>query len=96
MLIGITVGVYFGNVSINTLIQINGAVVGFFFIYLLPAVMHLKCLYWKSFGKDFLFEKKLVDGGDGKDGKDKGENVNEIEMQKSVSEDHGNSLPNLS
>lgn len=45
VLILITVGIYFGNVGINTLIEFNGAVLGFFFIYLLPAVMHFTCLY---------------------------------------------------
>lgn len=46
VLICITVGIYFGNVGIQILIEINGAIIGFFFIYLLPAVMHFKCLYF--------------------------------------------------
>lgn len=32
--------------GIDTLIEINGAVIGFFFIYFLPALLHVKCLYW--------------------------------------------------
>ena len=49
--VGVSMGVFFGNVSIESLIEINGAIIGFFFIYLLPAMMHAKCLYftcWKN------------------------------------------------
>ena len=40
--------VFFLKVTIGVLIEINGAIIGFFFIYLLPAVMHAKCLYFKK------------------------------------------------
>lgn len=33
------------KVEIGDIIEINGAVVGFFFIYFLPALTHIKCLY---------------------------------------------------
>lgn len=36
------------DVSITDIIDINGAVVGFFFIYLLPAMLHLKCMYFSK------------------------------------------------
>ena len=52
ILIGITVGIFFGKVKISTLIEINGAILGFFFIYLLPAAMHFVCLYYPGRKKD--------------------------------------------
>ena len=39
-------GIYMAGVSIDNLIEINGAVIGFFFIYFLPALLHVKCLYF--------------------------------------------------
>jgi hypothetical protein len=36
------------NVSISDIIDINGAVIGFFFIYFLPAFLHIKCLYFSK------------------------------------------------
>lgn len=36
------------QVNISDIIDINGAVIGFFFIYLIPAVLHLKCLYFSK------------------------------------------------
>jgi hypothetical protein len=41
----ISSGVFFAKITIENLIEINGAVIGFFFIYFIPAVMHFKCLY---------------------------------------------------
>jgi len=34
------------GVQIDILIQINGAVIAYFFMYLLPAVMHIRCRYF--------------------------------------------------
>lgn len=45
IVLALTIGVYFAGVSIDSLIEINGAVIGFFFIYFIPAAMHFKCLY---------------------------------------------------
>lgn len=36
------------EVNINDIIDINGAVIGFFFIYLIPAVLHIRCLYFST------------------------------------------------
>jgi hypothetical protein len=36
------------KISISSIIDINGAVIGFFFIYLIPAVLHIKCLYFSK------------------------------------------------
>ena len=43
--IGVSMLVYFLKVSIANLIEINGAIIGFFVIYFLPGLMHAKCLY---------------------------------------------------
>ena len=43
--VGLCSGIYAAQVGIDVLIEINGAIIGFFFIYLLPALMHGKCLY---------------------------------------------------
>jgi len=40
------------QVNINDIISINGAVIGFLFIYFMPALLHVKCLYF-SHGKRF-------------------------------------------
>ena len=34
--------------SIDKLIDINGAVIGFFFIYFFPVVLHVKCMYFSK------------------------------------------------
>ena len=34
--------------SIDKLIDINGAVIGFFFIYFFPTVLHIKCMYFSK------------------------------------------------
>jgi hypothetical protein len=34
------------QVSIRDIIDVNGAVIGFFFIYAIPALLHLKCVYF--------------------------------------------------
>lgn len=36
------------KVEIGDIIELNGAVVGFFFIYFFPVVTHLQCLYFPS------------------------------------------------
>lgn len=45
------VGIF--KVNIDDIIDINGAVIGFLFIYLIPAVLHIKCLYFSK-GKQHL------------------------------------------
>lgn len=35
------------KVSLRELVEFNGAVIGFFFIYLFPSAIHFKCLYMK-------------------------------------------------
>jgi hypothetical protein len=44
----ISAGVFFAKITIENLIEINGAVIGFFFIYFIPGIMHFKCLYIKK------------------------------------------------
>lgn len=34
------------EVNIDIIIDINGAVLGFCFIYLLPSILHIKCIYF--------------------------------------------------
>ena len=50
--IAICFTVYMVGVSIDNLIEINGAVIGFFFIYFLPALLHMKCLYFCTGNKE--------------------------------------------
>lgn len=45
LIIALTLVIFFTAVPISVLIEINGAVVGFFFIYFIPAAMHFKCVY---------------------------------------------------
>ena len=46
LIVGICFTVNYFRTNISDIIDINGAVVGFFFIYLIPAVLHIKCLYF--------------------------------------------------
>lgn len=46
VVIGLGLGLYFANVTLQSVIEINGAVIGFFFIYFFPALMQFKCLYF--------------------------------------------------
>lgn len=48
LIIGLCFTVGILEVNISDIIDINGAVVGFLFIYLLPAVLHIKCLYFSK------------------------------------------------
>lgn len=41
------------NVNIDIIIELNGAVLGFCFIYFLPSILHIKCLYFPK-GKRLL------------------------------------------
>ena len=41
------------KVKIDTIIDINGAVLGFCFIYLIPAMIHIRCAYFPK-GKKLL------------------------------------------
>ena len=43
----------FVHTSIDMVIDINGAVLGFIFIYLLPSMLHIKCTYFPK-GKKLL------------------------------------------
>lgn len=45
VLLAICLTVSLTGVDIGDIIEINGAVVGFFFIYFLPLITHIKCLY---------------------------------------------------
>lgn len=36
------------GIKIDTIIAINGAIIGFFNIYLFPAILHVKCLYFSK------------------------------------------------
>lgn len=47
------------RININDIIDINGAVIGFFFIYLMPAALHIKCLYF-SRGKKSMPEDSSI------------------------------------
>lgn len=36
------------QISIETVIKLNGSVIGFFAIFLLPFVIHVKCVYFSE------------------------------------------------
>jgi hypothetical protein len=36
------------NVNIDIIIDLNGAVLGFCFVYFLPSLLHLKCMYFSK------------------------------------------------
>lgn len=36
------------KVNIDIIIDINGAVLGFCFVYFLPSILHIKCLYFSK------------------------------------------------
>lgn len=34
--------------KINEIVDLNGSVIGFFFIYFLPSILHIRCLYFSK------------------------------------------------
>ena len=36
------------RISLRSIIEFNGAVLGFFFIYFFPVAIHFKCVYMKK------------------------------------------------
>ncbi len=48
------------KVKINEIVDLNGSVIGFFFIYFLPSILHLRCLYFSK-NKITSKEKALLD-----------------------------------
>lgn len=46
--VGICLTIGLLKISITDIIDINGAVIGFFFIYFLPALLHIKCMYFSK------------------------------------------------
>jgi len=53
VLITLCVSLTVVNVDIDVIIDINGAVLGFCFVYFLPSFLHLKCMYFPK-GKRML------------------------------------------
>ena len=49
--VGFVMGLTFMQVDIHKIMNINGALMGFNFIYGLPALMHVKCWYFPNGGK---------------------------------------------
>lgn len=47
-MIGVCFIIGYFKINVNDIISINGAVIGFFFIYFLPAILHLKCVYFSK------------------------------------------------
>jgi hypothetical protein len=47
------------KVKINEIVDLNGSVIGFFFIYFLPSILHLRCLYFSK-NKISFKEKALL------------------------------------
>lgn len=36
------------GIKVDTIISINGAIIGFFNIYFFPGILHVKCLYFSK------------------------------------------------
>ena len=53
--IGVCLAFSIFEISINVIIDLNGAILGFCFIYLLPALIHIKCSFFPK-GKRILKE----------------------------------------
>lgn len=49
------------GVNIDTIISINGSIVGFFNIYFFPAILHVKCLYFSKNKVSSLDVKRIED-----------------------------------
>mgnify|MGYP003683618177 CR=1 FL=1 len=46
--IGICLGLELAGITVELIIDINGAVISFFFIYVIPISLHIKCVYFTS------------------------------------------------
>jgi hypothetical protein len=58
--LGFALGMALLRISLREIIELNGAVLGFFFIYFFPVLIHFKCCYMKPHG--LLEERKEEDG----------------------------------
>ncbi len=38
--------VYFVGVKISVIIELNGSVIGFLYIFIIPILVHLKCIWY--------------------------------------------------
>ncbi len=47
------------KVNIDVIIDINGAVLGFCFIYLLPSILHIKCSYFPKGKRELAIKQEL-------------------------------------
>ena len=52
-MIGICLIIGVFKVSITDIININGSVIGFLFIYFMPALLHVKCMYFSKGKRPF-------------------------------------------
>lgn len=43
---------YSAKIKIETVIEINGSVIGFLYVSLIPIVVHLKCVYFTKHDED--------------------------------------------
>ena len=42
----VSLGITLTGITVEIIIDINGAIVSFFFIYVIPISLHLKCVYF--------------------------------------------------
>lgn len=48
LFLGICLLIKLLEIKVDTIIAINGAIIGFFNIYFFPAILHVKCLYFSK------------------------------------------------
>lgn len=46
--LGICLAIKLAGIKVDTIIAINGAIIGFFNIYFFPVILHVKCLYFSK------------------------------------------------
>lgn len=64
IIIGICLVFTIFQINIDIIIDINGAVLGFCFIYLLPSLLHIKCTYFPKGKKQMEINQNLFAADD--------------------------------
>jgi hypothetical protein len=58
--VGVCLAIRLVKVNINEIVDLNGSVIGFFFIYFLPSILHIRCLYFAKNKISFADKAALI------------------------------------
>ena len=58
-------GIWVSKIKITTLVELNGSVIGFLYIFLIPIAVHIKCVYFTKHDENgtIIVERRGENGG---------------------------------